>query len=165
MGVTDLLNYVIFTNPISSGTMFIVSNTAKTVGSYIGLPQQEVKMSTVPLWKLAASTGPYIRLAGFSGAAAVALGAYGAHKLNAKEVPEEVKIFETANRYHFIHTLALLSLPLCRKPSMAAIFFVFGITMFCGSCYYCAFTSDKRFSKITPIGGTCFILGWLSLLI
>lgn len=34
----------------------------------------------VPLWRLAAATGPYIRLAAFSGAVAVILGAYGSHR-------------------------------------------------------------------------------------
>lgn len=32
-----------------------------------------------PLWKLAQATGPYVRLAALSGAAAVILGAYGSH--------------------------------------------------------------------------------------
>lgn len=32
-----------------------------------------------PLWKVAAACGPYVRLAGLSGAAAVVLGAYGSH--------------------------------------------------------------------------------------
>jgi uncharacterized membrane protein YgdD (TMEM256/DUF423 family) len=31
---------------------------------------------------------------------------------------EQRRIFETANRYHFIHTLALLGLPLCRVPHL-----------------------------------------------
>jgi len=43
-------------------------------------PKSEVKMvSPVPLWKLAAATGPYVRLAAISGAAAVILGAIGSH--------------------------------------------------------------------------------------
>lgn len=43
-------------------------------------PKQEVIMPPpVPLWKLASCAGPYVKLAGLSGAAAVILGAYGAH--------------------------------------------------------------------------------------
>lgn len=159
--------------------------------------------SPIPLWKLAAATGPYVKLAALSGAVAVILGAYGSHREfedNEKTVwdlknlhfsgqypketaRESVKVFETASRYHFVHTLALLGLPLCRASSVvrngskrhieqrrnfrysqAGVFMVSGILMFCGPCYYFAFTSDKRFSKITPFGGTCFILGWLSML-
>lgn len=33
----------------------------------------------IPLWKLAAATGPYIKCAALSGAMAVILGAYGSH--------------------------------------------------------------------------------------
>lgn len=36
-------------------------------------------MVSVPLWKLAASTGPYVKFAAVSGAAAVILGAIGSH--------------------------------------------------------------------------------------
>lgn len=40
----------------------------------------EVKMPPqIPLWKLAAASGPYVRLAALNGAIAVMLGAYGAH--------------------------------------------------------------------------------------
>jgi len=43
-------------------------------------PKSEVKMVLpVPLWKLAANTGPYVRLAAISGATAVILGAIGSH--------------------------------------------------------------------------------------
>jgi len=42
--------------------------------------KSEVKMvSSIPLWKLAATTGPYVRLAAISGATAVILGAIGSH--------------------------------------------------------------------------------------
>lgn len=40
-----------------------------------------------------------------------------------------------------------------------------GMVLFCGTCYYTAFTSDRRFGKLAPIGGTCFILGWLSMML
>lgn len=72
----------------------------------------------MPLWQLAQESGPFVRLAGISGAAAVVLGAMGAHRTfpetDAKE--DLKKIFETANRFHFLHTLALVTVPLCRRP-------------------------------------------------
>lgn len=104
---------------------------------------------------------------------------------------EQRRIFETANRYHFIHTLALLGLPLCKFPAVvswtspsirndcivyrnrviisrafvlqASTFMLSGIILFCGSCYYTAFTNNRRFSATTPIGGFCFILAWCSM--
>lgn len=120
----------------------------------------------IPLWKLAAANGPYIKLAALSGAAAVSLGAYGAHKNYPNEVGLERKqVFETANRYHFFHTLALLGLPMCRHPFLAATFFISGILMFSGSCYYHAFTGDKSYNNVTPFGGVCLIMGWLTMCI
>ncbi|XP_031833579.1 transmembrane protein 256 [Nomia melanderi] len=135
------------------------------------IPAQKVieKMSPpIPLWKLAAAAGPYVKLAALSGAAAVGLGAYGSHR----EYPEAEsrsldrrQVFETANRYHYIHTLAMLSLPFCRAPYLGAIFFMSGMIMFCGSCYYYAFTGDRNYRSITPVGGVCLIVGWLSMCI
>jgi len=39
-----------------------------------------------------------------------------------KESREELKkIYETANRYHFLNSLALLGVPLCRWPKTASV--------------------------------------------
>lgn len=72
----------------------------------------------MPLWELAQEAGPFVRLAGLSGAAAVVLGAMGAHRTFPEtETKEDLrKIFETSNRFHFLHTLALMTVPLCRRP-------------------------------------------------
>lgn len=80
---------------------------------------------------------PFVKLAGLSGAAAVILGAYGAHGTTlfaflacsfthflvfvgfAKKegISDEFKqVFETANKYHFLHSIAMLGVPLTRKP-------------------------------------------------
>ncbi|XP_014470920.1 PREDICTED: transmembrane protein 256 homolog isoform X2 [Dinoponera quadriceps] len=123
------------------------------------------KSLAIPLWKLAAANKPYVVLTALNGATAVYLGAIGFHRNYPKgEVGQEQRrIFEIANQYHFIHTLALLGLPLCRTPFLAATFMLSGILLFCGSGYYIAFTSDRRFRRTTPIGGFCFILGWCSM--
>lgn len=75
-------------------------------------------MIRAPLWQLAQEAGPFVRLAGLSGAAAVILGAMGAHRTFPEtEAKDDLKkIFETANRFHFLHTLALVTVPLCRRP-------------------------------------------------
>lgn len=79
-----------------------------------------IKMS---LWELAQAAGPFVRLAGLSGAVAVVLGAMGAHRTFPETEGKEdlKKIFETANRFHFLHTLALMTVPLCRKPYIVSI--------------------------------------------
>lgn len=76
----------------------------------------------VPLWKLAQEGGPFVRIAGLLGASAVVLGAYGAHKSYPKEKGADLqRIFETGNRYHFLNTLGLLAVPLCRYPKIVSI--------------------------------------------
>ncbi|XP_012275423.1 transmembrane protein 256 homolog isoform X1 [Orussus abietinus] len=169
MGVQDIISYTLFTNPISSGAYSYAKTASIAVRDYIGLqPRVQVKMVTpdpVPLWKLAAASGPFIRLAAISGTAAIILGATGTHRKYPDEKGQDQKeVFKTASFYHFVHTLALMGLPLCRAPYIAGTFMVSGIVLFCGSCYYYAFTGDKRFSRFTPIGGTCFILGWLGMI-
>ncbi|CAB3237520.1 unnamed protein product [Arctia plantaginis] len=121
----------------------------------------------MPLWELAQEAGPFVRLAGLSGAAAVVLGAMGAHRTFPEpETKEDLrKIFDTANRFHFLHTLALVTVPLCRRPAIAGAFFVTGMGLFCGTCYYHAFTGDRSLRRLTPIGGSCLILGWLAMVL
>ncbi|XP_058800274.1 transmembrane protein 256-like [Phymastichus coffea] len=162
----DTLNYILFTNPVVVNTISIAKTATNTIVDSIRPKKIEVKMvQSEPLYKLALQNGPFIRLAAISGAAAVILGAYGSHKSYSLEEKgeERRRVFDTASRYHFIHTLALLGLPMCRKPRIAGTFMISGIFLFCGTCYFYAFTGDKSFSKLTPLGGTCFILGWLGM--
>ncbi|XP_012536356.1 transmembrane protein 256 [Monomorium pharaonis] len=170
MGLQDAV-YSTVTTPFniiyrtSTGAASYAWNAATSATNHLGIKPKkvEIKMAPpVPLWKLAAASGPYVRLAALSGAAAVILGAIGSHRHYSKDEigQEQRRIFETANRYHFIHTLALLGLPLCKFPALAATFMLSGIVLFCGSCYYTALTNNRRFSATTPIGGFCFILGW-----
>ena len=56
----------------------------------------------------AAAAVGWQRLAGVSGAAAVGLGAYGAHGLQGKD-PTWKHIYDTASRYHLVHSAALLA--------------------------------------------------------
>jgi len=116
---------------------------------------------------LVRSTHPMLRIAGLSGASAVILGAYGAHAFMKKEgVDMEFKqVFETANKYHFLHSLALLGVPLCRKPLLTGSLFAMGTLIFSGTCYYYAMTQERWVRKITPYGGFLLIFGWLSVAI
>lgn len=66
----------------------------------------------------------WIRLAGLSGALAVGLSAYGAHGL--KDLPDRRKtVFDTASKYHFIHSLAMLAVPLCNRPHLVRLISLF----------------------------------------
>lgn len=77
------------------------------------------KTEAPPLWVQAAQTGPFVRIAGVLGASAVALAAYGAHKSYPKDRADELrKIFESGNRIHMIHSVAMLGVPLCKYPKI-----------------------------------------------
>lgn len=105
--------------------------------------------------------------AGLSGAAAVALGAYGAHGAGLAETA--LDRFETALLYHFLHTLALAGAALLgtRRPSLpalaAGLLFLAGIALFSGTLYAAAVSDGATSTAAAPWGGIGFILGWLLL--
>ena len=112
---------------------------------------------------------------GLFGITAVALGAFGAHAWRATLTARgSLQVWETAVTYQFIHTLALLTLVLCRptlrdgKVSLfpwTVRFWIAGVVLFSGSVYVLALGGPSFFGPITPLGGLAFILGWGSLII
>lgn len=152
-------------NTVTEGAMNILRNIGVFKNNTVTPPPPIlIKM---PLWQLAQEAGPFVRLAGISGAAAVVLGAMGAHRTFPEtDTKEDLrKIFETSNRFHFLHTLALMTVPLCRRPYIAGSFFIAGMGLFCGTCYYHAFTGERKFRRLTPVGGSCLILGWIAMVL
>jgi uncharacterized membrane protein YgdD (TMEM256/DUF423 family) len=97
---------------------------------------------------------------------AVASGAFGAHALKGTlEANGMTEIWNKAVLYHFIHALALLVLATLPVVSRAASgLFVAGIVIFSGSLYLLALTNAKWLGAITPIGGLCFLAGWVCLI-
>lgn len=94
------------------------------------------------------------------------LGAFGAHSIRDRVTPADLEIWKTASQYHLIHAVALLALALYdQKGSYRAVcwLWIAGITIFGGSLYALALTQIKILGAITPIGGLCFIIGWLLL--
>ncbi|XP_078612548.1 transmembrane protein 256 homolog [Branchiostoma floridae x Branchiostoma japonicum] len=108
-----------------------------------------------------AAVGPelFVRIAGVSGALAVALGAYGAHAFRG-DVGEK-KTFDTGNRYHLLHSLALLAVPLTRRPLLVGSLLASGTLLFSGGCYLSSLLEMRSAARITPIGGMLLIAGWL----
>jgi uncharacterized membrane protein YgdD (TMEM256/DUF423 family) len=111
----------------------------------------------------------FLMLGALSGAISVAAGAFGAHALRDKVEPRLLEVFETAARYQMYHALALLAVGMLasRWPSglvnAAGWLFVAGTLFFSGSLYAMTFTGVRALGAITPIGGVCFIAGWLCL--
>ena len=97
----------------------------------------------------------------------VMIGAFGAHGL--KDILNEYSknIYEKGNLYHFFHSLALIINGLLAKSftdlnfDFSGYLFVVGIILFSFSLYALAVTDIKILGAVTPVGGICFILGWL----
>ena len=109
-----------------------------------------------------------LRIAAIMGFLAVLLGAFGAHGL--KEVLERHGSFDTwhtAVLYHLAHSVVLLVLAMHseRRFTGAFWFFTVGIALFSGSLYTLSLTGIKWMGAITPLGGVCFLTGWLLLIV
>jgi uncharacterized membrane protein YgdD (TMEM256/DUF423 family) len=101
-------------------------------------------------------------------AAAVALGAFGAHALKGHLQPEMLGVYQTAVQYHFWHALGLLGVgalmvrsPDSRALGWAAWLLVAGLLLFSGSLYLLALTGAAWLGAVTPLGGVAFIAAWL----
>jgi uncharacterized membrane protein YgdD (TMEM256/DUF423 family) len=106
------------------------------------------------------------RLAAALGFLAVALGAFGAHTLKGTLAANDTtEVWKTSVFYHFIHAITLLVLATLPATTRAASgLFVAGIVIFSGSLYVLALTNIRWLGAITPLGGLCFLAGWLTLL-
>ena len=104
---------------------------------------------------------PIILTASLLGGLAVLFGAFGAHALQLHG--DALGWYETANRYHFYHALALLCLgvlPLkTHWRSSILLCWLLGVLLFSGSLYLAAINIIKWF-WLTPIGGLSLLFGW-----
>jgi uncharacterized membrane protein YgdD (TMEM256/DUF423 family) len=111
----------------------------------------------------------FVMIGALSAGLAVAAGAFGAHALRARLEPRMLEVFETGARYQMYHALALLAVAwvVSRWPgslaSSSGWLFLAGTVLFSGSLYAMAFTGIRALGAITPIGGVCFIAGWICL--
>lgn len=117
----------------------------------------------------------FLQISAVAGAIAVAFGAFGAHALRELVDEKSIQTWQTAVQYHFYHLFAIaLTAILMRQGTnvwytRAGNLFLAGIFIFSGSLYTLTlFKAVGIFSvnwlgAITPIGGVCFIAGWLCL--
>ena len=110
----------------------------------------------------------WIIAAAIAGGLGVALGAFGAHGLEATlAATGRADTFETASRYHLIHALALLLAGLGgaqldpRPLRWAGWAFIVGLFLFSGSLYILAVFDLGIMGAIAPLGGAAFIIGWV----
>jgi uncharacterized membrane protein YgdD (TMEM256/DUF423 family) len=118
--------------------------------------------------------GPFARRCIAGGAvlmlAAVMLGAFGAHGLRAVLAPQQLASYLTGVTYQQLHALGLVlvgvlaaATPASAWLGRAAVLFVVGIALFCGSIYAMTFGAPRWLGMVAPVGGTSFMLGWAAI--
>ena len=105
----------------------------------------------------------WIIISAVSGFTAVAIGAFGAHGLRERLSSELLEVYKTGVLYHLIHSVVLLALSLQTliKAKLPSIFILLGIFLFSFSLYIYSTSGIRTFAMITPVGGFCFLVGWL----
>ncbi|WP_127346370.1 DUF423 domain-containing protein [Pseudidiomarina mangrovi] len=98
----------------------------------------------------------------------VILGAFGAHSLKAILTAEQLTVYQIAVQYQIYHALGLLlvaglQIPFPRSGGLrtGGWLLLAGIILFSGSLYVMALTGWNWLGPVTPVGGACFIIGWL----
>jgi uncharacterized membrane protein YgdD (TMEM256/DUF423 family) len=108
-----------------------------------------------------------LAIAGALLALATVLGAFGAHALKAHLSPNDLLVYETAVRYHFMHALGLLAIGVLLRSldsellRWSAMLILVGIILFSGSLYWLTFGAPRTVGIVTPIGGLALITGWI----
>lgn len=98
----------------------------------------------------------------------VILGAFGAHSLKSILAVEQLTVYHIAVQYQIYHALGLLLVAALQIPfpqsgglRTGGWLLLAGIILFSGSLYIMALTGWSWLGPVTPVGGACFIIGWL----
>ncbi|MEG9482253.1 DUF423 domain-containing protein [Mannheimia sp. HC-2023] len=119
----------------------------------------------------------FLTIAALSGLFTVAFGAFASHGLSQHLEPKALGWIETGIKYQMFHTIAILALglfqisnfsqnpPACRAKALNIIggSWALGILLFSGNLYLRAL-DVQTIHWLTPIGGLCFMLGWVVLI-
>ncbi len=98
---------------------------------------------------------------------AVGAGAFGAHALRQRLPAELLAVFETGVRYQMYHAFGIIAIALAQDRwtsaslQVPAWLFLFGILLFSGSLYGLCLSGNRSWGAVTPLGGLCFLAGWL----
>ncbi|MCB9458884.1 MAG: DUF423 domain-containing protein [Anaerolineaceae bacterium] len=113
-------------------------------------------------------TRQLILIGGIVMALGVALGAFGAHGLEATlKANDRVDTFHTGTYYHLIHGMAIFIVAWLStvyddpRLAWAGYLFLAGVILFSGSLYVLSISNLSIMGAIAPIGGAAFIIGWV----
>ena len=118
-----------------------------------------------------------LKIASIAGLLGVMIGAFGAHLLKPFMSEDQLATFNTASKYHLIHSLSIILLAILyqqfqlKQFKTAAYFHLVGIILFAGSLYLIALKDYFQINHwtflgpITPLGGLSFMIGWALLFI
>lgn len=113
----------------------------------------------------------FLVAAGLSAMLSVILGAFAAHGLKSRLTEAMLLTFQTGVQYQFYHSLGLILIVLLYRQQphpylvWSGALMLAGSVLFSGSLYALALSQIKWFGPVTPLGGLCFILAWLMLVI
>jgi len=109
----------------------------------------------------------FIRIGAFLCALSVIFGAFGAHGIKGHISSDLFEVYQTANQYFFMHSIAIILYGLfCQSTKRETkiwpgFLFMVGIFLFSGSLYLIVLTGVRAFGMITPLGGLSFIMAWI----
>lgn len=118
---------------------------------------------------LSSTSRHFLALGAFLAFLSVGLGAFGAHALKMSLSGDMLRIYQTGVEYQFYHALGLILVGLIyqhypvRKVAIAGWLILVGIIIFSGSLYLLSLSGIRWLGAVTPLGGTAFLLAWLTL--
>ncbi|HKX37893.1 MAG TPA: DUF423 domain-containing protein [Burkholderiales bacterium] len=111
---------------------------------------------------------PLLATGALLAAAAVALGAFGAHGLKSRLSADMLAVWNTAVQYHFWHALGIMAVALAAAQlpgawaRVAGWVLVAGTALFSGSLYALAVGAPRALGAVAPVGGALLIAGWVA---
>ncbi|XP_016988595.1 transmembrane protein 256 homolog [Drosophila rhopaloa] len=181
MSLAETLDYLILGNPVSE---MIISSAIAFLDS-LGLQPKKMPVddsmlvfhpsahhyvrSHSSLYCLAGCHYHFVRLAGIGGASAIFMGAYCKYVLrdidDVRDQLDSQAYADVANRIHFLHSFALMAMPLAHYPFLTGTLMITGTLFFSGSMYYRALTGEKWMQPYATMGGFCLMAAWLTLVL
>lgn len=111
----------------------------------------------------------FMTIGAVAGAIGVGLGAFGAHSLSDLLAPDRFEVYQTGVEYLTLHAIMLFITGWVNHLSNERMFmysgfgFILGMILFSGSLVVLAVANVRIMGAVAPIGGLCFIFGWLLL--